>query len=221
VPTEVFRVESRRVERAKKAQMAQHVIAAVALISTAWSHLQHGMALLPVLELLAGAVLIGAAMRDRVRHWRGTQHHEAVGWVEIAGAAMTFVEALAKTRERHHLSFLVLQFVQPVILLMFGVFDVYFASKRAITVDDHGIEMRLRLFFWRRLPWESVHGFQIIGQKVRFELPEGRSRTFNLRDLKNRDAAIEWLGDQLRRRGVDELPAPEQLPAGEGDAAER
>jgi len=207
VPTEVFRVESRRVERAKRAQMAQHVIAAMALISSAWPHLQHGIALLPVLELLAGALLIGAAIRDRLRHRRGAGH-EAVGWVEIAGAAMTFVEALAKTRQRHHLSFLILSFVQPVVLLLFGIFDVYFASKRAITVDDHGVEMRTRLFFWRRIAWEALHGFRISGAKIEFDLGEGRSRTFNLRDLKNRDAAMEWLGDQLRRRGVDELPPP-------------
>jgi len=207
VPTEVFRVESRRVERAKRAQMAQHVIAALALISSAWPHLQHGIALLPVLELLAGALLIGAAIRDRLRHRRGAGH-EAVGWVEIAGAVMTFIEAVAKTRQRHHLAFYILTFVQPVMLLMFGLFDVYFASKRAITVDDHGVEMRLRLIFWRRMAWEALHGFRIAGPKIEFDLGDGRARTFNLRDLKNRDAAMEWLGDQLRRRGVDELPPP-------------
>jgi hypothetical protein len=207
VPTEVFRVESRRAERAKRAQMAQHVIAALVLISSAWPHLQHGIAPLPVLELLAGAMLIGAAIRDRLRHWRGA-HHEAVGWVEIAGAVMTFVEALVRTRGRHHLSFVILSFVQPVLLLLFGIFDVTLAEKRAITVDDHGVEMRTRLFFGRRVPWEALRGFRIAGDKIEFDLAGG-SRTFNLRDLKNRDAAKEWLGDQLRRRGVAELPAPE------------
>lgn len=207
VPTESFRIEPRWVDRAKRAQTAQHVIAALALISSAWPHLEHGIALLPVLELLAGALLIGAAIRDRLRVRRGA-HHEVVGWVEIAGAVMTFIEAMARTREPHHLSFLILSFVQPVMLLMFGLLDVHFASKRAITVDDHGVELRMRLIFWRRVPWSAMRSFRIAGHKIEFDLQDGRRRTFNLRNLKNRDAAREWLLDQLRRRGVDELPPP-------------
>ena len=213
MPTESFRIESRRVERARRAQTAQHVFAAFVLIASAWRHLQEHVSALPLLELLGGALLIGAAIRDRVRHHRGA-HHEAVGVVEIAGAVMTFIEAVARTRsERHHFIFYILLFVQPAILLLFGIFDVRLAAKRAITVDDDGIEMRLRLIFKRRVAWSDVEAFRIRGEKLDFHLAGGRTRTFNLRELKNRDEAMAWTADQLRRRGVEELPLP-HLPGG-------
>lgn len=208
MPTERFQIDSRRAERAKRAQTAQHVLAAFLLISNAWRHLQEHAGVLPVLELLAGALLVGAAIRDVVRRRRGA-HHEAVGVVEIAGAVMTFIEAVVRTRtERHHTSFYVLLFVQPLVLLLFGIFDVRIAGKRALTADDDFLEMRTRLFFGRRVAWRDLRGFRVAGDRIELELADGGTRALNLRDLKNRDEAVAWTADQLRRRGVEELLLP-------------
>jgi hypothetical protein len=207
VPTEILPVQSLRAERAKRAQAGQHVIAALTLLFNAWPHLRHQPGLLPILETAAAALLIGAAVRDHVRRRRGA-HHEAVGWVEIAGAAMTFVEAMARTRERHHLSFLVLSFVQPALLLLFGILDVRIASMRMVRVDDDGVELRLGLLFARRVRWEELRGFRIAGNKFEFDLTDGRARTFNLRLVKNREEVMAWIAERLRGRGVEELPPP-------------
>ena len=208
MPTESFRIESRRVERAKRAQTAQHVFAAFVLITNAWSHLQQHVSLLAVLELAAGLLLVGAAVRERVRHRRGA-HHEAVGVVEIAGAVMTFIEAMVRTlNERHHTLFYVLLFVQPVMLLIFGIFDVRFAARRVITADDDGIAIRFRLLFGRRVAWSDIRAFRIRGDKFELVLDGGGTRAVNLRDLKNRDEAVTWMTEQLRRRGVEELLLP-------------
>jgi len=130
-----------------------------------------------------------------------------VGVVEIAGAVMTFIEAVVRTAtERHHTLFYVLLFVQPVILLLFGIFDVRFAARRAITADDDGVALRFRLLFGRRIPWRDIGAFRIRGEKLELILAGGRTRALNLRDLKNRDEAVAWLSDQLRRRGIEELP---------------
>ncbi|HXH38866.1 MAG TPA: hypothetical protein VNN08_09585 [Thermoanaerobaculia bacterium] len=210
MPEDVLPVDSRRVERIKHLQTIQHLLAALLLAQAAIGHLQspHNHAVvLPVLELVASAALVVAAIRERVRHARGIEH-EPVGWLEIAGSAMGFVEAIRHLYEPHHLSFIVLGFVPPVILLLFGIFDVRIRSRRYLKVDDDGFALRLRLFLPRkRVRWEEMRGFHVQGTGVEFTLRNGSTRKISLRDVKDRDQAIRWLMDQLNRRGIQDSSA--------------
>lgn len=209
MPEEILPVQSRRVERVKRVQTLQHVMAAVVLGNAAMGHLQspHNQAIvLPVLEIAASAALIIAAVREKVRRSRGIEH-EPVAWIEIAGSMMAFVEAIHRLYEPHHLSFLILSFVQPLILLLFGIFDARIRSRRYLKIDDLGFEIRLRP--WRRrVRWEDVRSFCMRDKAVEFTLSNGRLRTFKLHDVKERDQAMAWLEDQLRRREIAESPSP-------------
>jgi hypothetical protein len=193
----------------KRGQIAQHVIGALLLANAAFGHLQapHSHAVvLPVLEIAASAGLVIAAIREKVRHARGAGH-EKVAWLEIAGAAMGFVEAAQRTQERHHLSFLILSFVQPLILLLFALLDARLWSKRYVKVDDDGFEIRLRR--WRRrVRWNDVRSFRVGEKAVEFTLTTGRKRTFKLRDAKECDQAIPWLEEKLTQRGIAVSAAP-------------
>ncbi|HEV7923463.1 MAG TPA: hypothetical protein VGR02_21985 [Thermoanaerobaculia bacterium] len=193
MPTAILYLRSRRAERMKRVQVVQHLFAAVVLIVTGWDHLGHGR-VLPYFEVAAGAILIGAAIRERVRHT-----HSRVGWLEIAGAAMLTVEGLAKLQERHHLPIYILAFLQPLLLLAFGVFDVQIAQRRYLKADDHGLELRTRLFWWKRVPWEGLRTYRI-AEKALF-LDE---RKISLRDIINRQEADGWLRAELARRGLSE-----------------
>jgi hypothetical protein len=193
MPAEILYLRSRRAERMKRVQVVQHLFAAVLLIITGWDHLGHGR-VLPYFEVAAGAILIAAAIREKVRHT-----HSRVGWLEIAGAAMLTVEAFAKLDQRHHLLFYILGFVQPAVLLAFGVFDVQIARRRYLKADEHGLELRTRLFWWKRVPWEGLRTYRI-GEKALF-LDE---RKVSLRDVMNRQEADAWLRAELRRRGLEE-----------------
>ncbi len=194
---EILYVESRRAARMKRVQTMQHVLAAIALITTGVDHLEHSE-LLAISEILTGALLIGAVIAARVRH----HHQSRIAWVELTGAVMMFVEAFAKTRQRHHFAFYVLSFVQPVVLLMFAVFDAQIATRRYIRVDDRGVELRLRLLFRRRVAWDEIPGYRVLENEIDFG-----GRRIKLRDIVDQDRAKEWLVDALRRHGVAELPA--------------
>ena len=206
---EILIIHSRVAERVKRGQMVQHVLGALLLANAAFGHLRsphsHAVAL-PLLEIAASAGLIIAAIREKVRHARGAGH-EKVAWIEIAGAAMGFVEAAQRTQERHHLSFLILSFVQPLILLMFGFLDARLWSKRYLKVDDAGFEIRLRR--WRRrVHWKDVRSFRMCEKAVEFTLTTGRKRTIKLRDAKECDQAMLWLEEKLTQRGIVTSAAP-------------
>jgi hypothetical protein len=209
MPEEILIVHSRVAERVKRGQIVQHVLGALLLANAAFGHLQspHSHAVvLPVLEIAASAGLIIAAIREKVRHARGAGH-EKVAWIEIAGAAMGFVEAAQRTQERHHLSFLILSFVPPVLLLLFAFLDARLWSKRYLKVDDDGFEIRLRR--WRRrVKWSDVRGYRLRDKAVEFTLISGRKRTIQLRDAKERDQAMLWLEEKLTQRGIAASATP-------------
>jgi len=195
----------------KRVQTVQHVVAALALALTARQHLQHAHdVVLPSLELLAAALLVGAAVRERLRRARG-HGHDAVGWVEIAGGVMSLVEAVAKTRERHHLSFLILGFVQPLILFAFGIFDVQLNKLRYIEANDERLLVRQRLLFRRGVRWRDVRTFRFRGTSLEIETDRG-TKTLSMRQVLNFEPAKAWTIEQFRTRGI--LPA-EELPRGE------
>ena len=169
----------------RRAQIAQHVVAAVVLINLG---IERGTAsLLPICEIAAGVLLIASVIRERFHKGHGG----GVAWVELAGAAMTFVEAVERSRGHHHLSFLILSFVQPTMLLVFAVFDAQIASARYLQADDDGFEARLRLLFRRRVAWQDLRGFRVEGNAINLDLVDGK-RKINLRDVVDGDAAIAW-----------------------------
>ena len=208
MPEEILILHSRVAERVKRGQTMQHVLGALLLANAAFGHLQsHRHAIvLPLLEIAASAALVFAAIREKMRHASGASHGK-VAWIELAGAAMGFIEAFQRLEEPHHLSFLVLSFVQPVILLLFGFFDAQVWSKRYLKIDDDGFEIRLRR--WRRrVRWDNVSSFRMGKKTVEFTLGSDRKRTIRLGDAKECDQALAWIEERLRLRGIAESAPP-------------
>lgn len=202
MPAEIYPVRSKRVERMKRVQTAQHLIAAILLITTAYGHLGHGI--LPYLEMAAGAALIVTAVVERVR-----KTHARVGWLELAGAAMTYVEAFAKLHERHHLSFHILTFISPTVLLLFGLFDARIRAGMRFEANDDAFFARMRLIRSHRVPWESIRSYRVT--PTHFEIVRGNDRVkrFRLSGLYDHKEAEAWLVGQFTKRGV---PAAAQTP---------
>ena len=161
MPEEVLRVQSRRATRQRRVQIAQHLLAAVMLISIG---VEHGAnSLLPICEIVAGALLIAAVIRERLRPGH---HGGGVAWLELTGAAMTTVEAVERTRGPHHVSFVIVSFLQPLVLFMFAIFDAQMSEARYLKADDDTFEMRLRILFRRRIRWENIRGFRVVGTAI-------------------------------------------------------
>ncbi|HET7434720.1 MAG TPA: hypothetical protein VFN10_08415 [Thermoanaerobaculia bacterium] len=196
---EIFRVQSRRAARMKRVQTAQHAVGAFLLIWTAVEHLTgaHSKnAVLPIFEIVAGVVLIAAIVRERLSH-----HHSRVGWVELAGSAMLFVEAVAKLEQRHHMLFYFLSFIPPFMLLIFAVFDEKLRNGIYIKTTDDFLEMRLRALFPRRVRWNEVRAYRIAPKHLEL-IGDGRVRRFKTTDIVDLPAAVQWVEEQLRRRGI-------------------
>lgn len=60
--------------------------------------------------------------------------------------------------------------------------------------------MRLRLLFRRRVRWADIRSFGVQGNAIVFE----GARKLSFRDVLNRDEAMQWTVEQLRRRGISE-----------------
>ena len=210
MPAEILRVQSRRAARMRKAQIAQHVIAAFVLVNAGIEHGAHSP--LAIAEIIAGGLLVVTVLRER----RQGGHHGGIAWVEFAGAAMVTVEAIEKTRGPHHVSFILLSFVQPLILFMFAMFDAQIAHARYLKADDDYLEARMRLLFRRRIRWAKIRSFSVNGHTIMLD----GVRNLSLKDPVDREGAVKWTVEQLRRRGIREL-VPDQPPGGVRDAGER
>ena len=52
------------------------------------------------------------------------------------------------------------------------------------------------------------------GDGIDFELAQGGKRHLSLKDVLDRETALDWVTSRLRARGIPELPA-EKLPGGQ------
>ena len=200
--SETFPVHSRRADRARRAGTVQHIIAALILILTAYDHLtnpHHHAVVLPVLEMIAGVALIVTAIIEKRR-----KTHARVGLIELAGAAMTYVEAIAKLQERHHLSFHILTFVSPTILLLFGLFDERIRKGMRLEANDEHFFARMRLIRSHRVPWETIRSYRMTPTHLEIVRHDDRVKRLKLSDLHDHHDAQVWVAEQFRKRGVPE-----------------
>jgi hypothetical protein len=208
VPREILPIRPKRLDRARRVQAAQHGIAALLLILNGYAHLtdpHHHDVALPILEIAAGTALILTAIVEKVR-----KTHARVGWLELAGAAMMYVEAFAKLRERHHFSFYVLSFIPPTIILLFGLFDARIRAGTRLEANDDAFLARFRLIRGHRVPWDTLRAYRLTPTHLELLRNDDRVKRLKLSGLHDREAVDAWLVDQFTRRGV---PAAGQTPS--------
>lgn len=196
---EVFRIESRRLARGKRVQSAQHVVAAILLIVAASSHLgghsEH--IVLPLLEILTAVALIVAAIVQKVR-----KTHTRIAWFELAGSAMTFVEAVGKLRQPHHTLFYVLSFIPPVILFVFALFEERIHAGLRLEANDEAFIAQTHIFRRRRVPWQGLTTYAIAPKRLVLTRDDGQARSIPIADFANREEAMEWAEAQFAKRGL-------------------
>ena len=102
-------------------------------------------------------------------------HVSVLSVLEIAGGVMTFVEAIGKAQHKHHLLFYPLLFIPPIVLILFGIFDMKLAKMLYLKADDDALEVRTRLIRKRRVPWEGLRTYRITPKHVELTNEEGRT----------------------------------------------
>jgi hypothetical protein len=212
MPREVLQIRSRRYERGRRRVEVQHVFGAFFLMATGVNHLTppdpHHL-WLPILELLAGATLLGAVIRDKVR-----KTHSKVAWVELAGAAMLFVEAIAKLQERHHTLFYIVSFIPPVLFLTFAGLDERFRAALRMEANDEEFLLQTNRFHAKRVRWDSVHSYVMTANTLALRGPGEKVTQFDLRQIENGDEARSWAEAQFVRRGLTNAGSPQPPSAG-------
>lgn len=198
--TETFPIHSRRAARMRRVQAVQHIGAALLLGATAWSHLtdpHHHAPLLPLLEIATALVLVATAIVERVR-----RTHARVGWFELAGAAMMYVEAFDKLQERHHTSFYIASFLPPTILLLFGLFDERIRKGMRMEANDEAFLLQTRVLRRKRVPWDGVTTYRITPAAIELLRADGSVAKIPTSDVANAAEAARWAEEQFARRGI-------------------
>jgi hypothetical protein len=124
---------------------------------------------------------------------------------------MTYVEAFAKLRQPHHLSFYVLSFISPTMLLMLALFDARIKAGMRLEMNDDGFLARLRIIRAHRVPWTALRSYRITPTHLELTRENGRVKRIKLTDLHDRETANAWLEAQFTKRGVaadPRTPAP-------------
>lgn len=196
-------LKSRRAERKARSQKKQHAAGAVILLVSAVPLLKPGGPhfLLACFEVATAVALLAAVAIE----WKHQQHgpQSRVGWLEIAGGLMLTVEAVEKTQGPHHISFVILQFLLPLVMLLLGVFSVRLRNFR--TVADHGEHFGMRTRFRRhRIAWSDVRQYRLTPKFLELEGKSGPLRRIKISDIENRAEAEAWIRKRFQARDIPE-----------------
>jgi hypothetical protein len=206
MPDDTLLIRSLRAKRVKNVQTVQHLGAALILITAALPHLDHTGTTsfyFALAEVVAAVTLFGSVVVEKLNHHR--KRHSRIGWVEVAGGLMLYVEALGKTREAHHVVFYFLQFVPALILLLFGLFEPALSASHYLKATDRNLMIRLRPFWWRAPAWGTLTGYRITPKHLELDTTSGKIRRIRIKDIENREEADAWLNAQMEKRGVAKL----------------
>lgn len=200
-----FRSEARK----KRMQTAQHIAGAVIMLVSALPHLRPGghHFVLACFEIAMSVVLMAAVVVERKHEQHGQPSR--LGWLEMAGGGMLTVEAVEKTQGPHHVSFVIVTFLLPLIMILLGVFGVKLREARTVTDQGDHFGMRLR---WRRhrLAWCEMRAYRITPKFLELDGKHGPLRRIRIADIANRAEAEEWIRTRFEARGV---PEADQGPA--------
>jgi hypothetical protein len=213
---DIFYIQSARKQRAERVGKIQHLGAAAMLILAGWTHISGGHAehsttnaashaggaltLLAYAEIGAGALLVASVMVERVRHSQGK--HSSIGWVEIFGALMTLVEAIVRLYEPHTTAFRIASFAPPIVLFVVGLFQVRMARRYYLRVHDGAFESKQRFKRRKRVPLQTITRYRLDRDTLLLEHHDGAKTSVPLKDISNREDALQWIAQRLQNHGV-------------------
>lgn len=206
MPSDSFAIDSRRRRRRSHVQHVQHLLAAALLI---WSGLTSLNApgshhvVLPSFCIAAGAFLLLAAIREKVRRHSGGGGHHGMAWLEIGAAVVALAEAFERTEGHHHTSFKIAAFLPPVVIAVFGWMEVRGTS--GVFLRDDGRRLILQLSFLRRhriVEWEAVRSYAVTADAIELATGDGKPRKLPLADVINRDELLAWFAARAASRGL-------------------
>lgn len=188
---------SRRVERVKLIQKAQHAVPSFFLIADGLERLGAGAGWSRVLGA-AEVVFAGAVIGTFIRAIRALRRpvaapgdeaaahaHGGIDWVDLSIGAMLLVEALVHRQESGHLPRPTILLASAVIVLglAHGRITALAARRRVLTVSDEGLSLPGRFFRTVRFSWEDLAAIDVGDRSAQLLLRNGRTRLIDLDDV--------------------------------------
>lgn len=212
----VVHLEDSRMATRERGELATEGIAAFTLLSAVrTAYALHAIDAFLVLNAIAGAAL-GIVVIAGV--WKMRRHKDAtssgVNVVGVFGGLATVVEGLHKLHTAHF-TFGHAHFALGTLTILVGIMTTTIAlmmqrleHRRALSITDDGVRMRLNKFRRFDVKWADVTGLRIDDKKAELLCATGRVRIVPLARLVNRHEIREVLVEAARSRGVTvELPA--------------
>jgi hypothetical protein len=207
---------SRRFERARILQKANHIIPAAGLLVTGAQALVEGARgfglALAVIEIGTSAMLgltIVRSLRVLQRDKSG-EHSHGVDWIDIWAAGVLFAEAAERWHLKHHIS-------RPTILtglvtLALGLFHQQLTTfrqrRRTVRITADGIFVGGKPFRALSAGWRDAASITETGQVAEVRTRGGRVRRVDLADLKNAEEVRVAFAEGRKRLAVLNAPEP-------------
>lgn len=199
----IIPVRDRRVKIAERLDLFGHGVAAFALLSAAMDAAPGGTAAqraLAAVEFVGAAALAGAIVRELRRD--GEERPARIGWLNLAAAAVLFVEWYARWSTGGKL-------VSPALMSGFVALALAFLhpliqrrrhEKWSLRIDDDGISLRAGRFRRAQARWSELRTVDATRDAVRLVTADGREQRISLRLAENRDELAAAVADAARFR---------------------
>jgi len=205
----VIYLKDKRREMALWASKAQHAVAGFPLLFAGIHHLSdEAERPLALLEIAIAGLVLGTLVFE-LRAWRhhtkhGTEHHPAVGWFDLAAAAMLMFEAFHGAHTKP--GYLRPPFFTAVVTLALGLshgrLHHWQTRRRHLTVDETGLKFRISPVRRFSVQWNELSSMDFHGNRADFDYRSGRQRSLDLGRYRNAEEVRRALLEHAQANGV-------------------
>jgi len=211
----VIHLEDARMRKRERGELATQAIAAFTLLDAVRaSYIRGGMDVFVMLNAVAGALLAIVVIRGIVELRRNRDAASSgVNVVGVFGGLATVAEGIRKlhsadfTPGHNHFALGALTVLVGVATTLVAFMMERLEHRRALSITDGGISMRLNKLRRFSVQWADVVEMRLSGKEAQLMSPTGKARIVPLSRLVNRDEVSEALIQAAEARGIAVTPA--------------
>lgn len=210
-PDQVIHLEDSRMRRRERGELATEAATAAALLSAVNdSYARHDLNGFVALNAIAGTALAIAVIRGAIRMLRGQDAaSDGANIVGVFGGIAAIIEGVQKlhsaqfTFGHKHFALGTLMVLAGLLTTLLALFMERMERRRALTISDSGIRMRLNKFRSFNVRWSEMAELRVGAKEARLMSSSGRGPSVvPLSRLLNRDEVAGALMDAARAHDV-------------------
>ena len=211
----VIHLEDARMRRRERGELATEGLTAFTLLNAVQvAYMNREMDGFVLLNAVAAVALAAVVIRGVIRIRRQQDAASTgVNFVGVFGGLVAVTEGVNRlhsaqfTPGHKHFALGVLTVLVGLLTTSVGVMAERLESRRALSVTDGGVRMRLNKFRRFNVLWTELAELQMTAGQARLVSTNGRTHVVPLGRLVNRDEVSEALVEAARMRGVKVVSA--------------